>query len=73
MATNRIAGEGIKDLTRLKSLGFLDLKDTLVTDAFVNDLAEFKGLSLMWLDGTQVTAKGRETLRAALKCYVTPN
>jgi hypothetical protein len=50
----------------MKSLQFLNLQSTQVTDAGLKELAGLKSLQLLKLSGTQVTDAGLQELRKAL-------
>ena len=55
-----------KQLNELKNLTWLDLDQTQVTDASLQELKQFKNLTKLFLTKTKVTIAGVKELRKAL-------
>ncbi len=63
----------VSDLGSLRSLQFLSLTATNVTDADLEQLSRLVGLEVLYLNDTRTTAQGRDKLRKALpNCRVYP-
>jgi len=63
---SKVTDSDLKDLTALKSLGFLALDKTQVTDVGMKEVGKFKFLQTLLLNDTQVTDTGLKEL-AGLK------
>lgn len=63
MMTVRITDSGLKSLTSLKRLTYLDLTDQPISDAGLEHLSGIRRLKRVELDGTRVTPDGVARLR----------
>jgi hypothetical protein len=62
---------GLKELSELKNMTWLDLRDTQITDAGLTELVGLKNLTRLLLQGTRVTDAGIAVLHKALpKCEI---
>ena len=56
----QITDEGLKDVVKLRGLGFLDLDNTQITDAGLKEVVNLKQLAGLVLGGTKITDAGLE-------------
>ena len=73
MFSIKITDAGLKDVTKLQKLEWLDLEDNKITDAGLKEVAKLQNLKLLDLTETQTTKAGiAGRLRKALpNCEIT--
>ena len=54
----QITDEGLKDVVKLRGLGFLDLDNTQITDAGLKEVAKLQNLWHLTIKNTQITDAG---------------